>query len=263
MFTSSWKSECGQVTVYLGDCLSVLPILGQVDCVVTSPPYNCGKDYGDVSDSKDWPHYWDWTEQWVLACCAALAPHGHLCVNHANYAGSRKDRVSIPDELCPILDRALPAKDRIIWDKGPANGSAWGNYPSSARIRDQHENVWIYGGASRMPDSDISWEDWARFTTSIWRIAPERQAVHPAVMPVELARRLVLLYSPAKGLVVDPFCGTASTGIACLQTGRRFIGIELEKRWWEHSIHRLKKHLGYEVPEPDGSVQKRMFTPEN
>ena len=237
-----WISSDGTVAMYCADAERVMSDLPRsVDAVITSPPYNCGKDYGERADALPWVEYWDWTERWVSACAGLLMVHGFMCINHANWIGSRGERVDIADELRPILDRQLPHVDAIIWDKGPANGAGWGNFRTSPRIRAQHENVYVHGGVKQMPPSDIDWPDWSRFTTSIWRIAPADQTKHPAVMPEELARRLALLYSPMRGVILDPFMGSGTTGVACVRLGRRFIGIELERKYFDIAVGRIQR----------------------
>lgn len=235
----------GPCTLYLGDCLQAMRIIGpgQVDAVVTSPPYNCGKRYGTHDDELDPVEYWSWLEDRMHASAVAIAPHGYLCVNHANYIGSRETRQFVPDELRPLLSRQMPFVDWIVWDKGPANGAAWGNFPTSPRMRAQHENIFIHGGVKQMPPSDIEWDEWSKFTTSIWRIPTTDvdASIHPAMMPVEVAVRLCKLYSPVGGIVLDPFMGSGQTALACIKSGRRFIGIEIDEKHFETSRRRIER----------------------
>lgn len=241
----TYTSKDGTVQLYLGDCLEILPTLapGSVDAVVTSPPYNCGKEYGDSGDSMDTKAYWDFIESIIQSAATALARHGYLCINHGNYIGSRETRQFVPDELKPLMERYLPFVDWIIWDKGPANGAAWGNFQTSPRIRSQHENIFVCGGVEQMPPSDINWSEWSKFTNSIWRIPTTDvdSSLHPAMMPVELAIRLCKLYSPQRGIIADPFTGSGTTGVACVKTGRRFIGIEKEPKYFDIAVRRIEK----------------------
>lgn len=235
----------GPCTLYRGDCAEVLQVLGPgvADAVVTSPPYNCGKEYGTHADDLDPVAYWSWLEERLHKAVEVLAPHGYLCVNHANYIGSRETREFVPDELRPMLSRLMPFVDWIIWDKGPANGAAWGNFRTSPRMRAQHENIFVHGGVVQMPPSDIDWEEWSKFTTSIWRIPTTDvdATIHPAMMPVEVATRLCKLYSPVGGTILDQFMGSGQTGVAAIRAGRRFIGIEIDEKHFETSLRRLQR----------------------
>lgn len=77
---------------------------------------------------------------------------------------------------------------------------------------------------------------------------------HPAEKPVELLKRFVLCSSPEGGVVLDPFCGSGSTGVACCETGREFIGIEIDwdyygaaaGRLWRHNQGKVNAHEDYE-----------------
>lgn len=248
-----WPPEVGiepyysddRVVIFNADCRDVLPLLTpkSVDTVITSPPYNCGKEYGQHDDSQHGPIYWSWLETRIAGALWPLSLHGYMCVNHGNYIGSRESREFVPDELRPMLSRHIPEVDWIIWDKGPANGAAWGNFRTSPRMRAQHENIFVHGGVARMPPSDIEWDEWSRFTTSIWRIPTTDvdSEMHPAMMPKELAVRLVKLYSPAAGIILDPFAGSCTTAVAAKQLGRRCICIELEERYCEIGAQRCRQ----------------------
>ncbi|NBW23079.1 MAG: site-specific DNA-methyltransferase [Caulobacteraceae bacterium] len=232
----------GPCTLINADCRDVLPLASKVDAAVFSPPYNCGKDYGESGDEMGRDEYWNWMEDVVGRVAASIYMSGYLCINHGNYIGSRETRQYVPDELCPILSRQIPFVDHIIWDKGPPSGAAWGNFRTAPRIRAQHENIWVHGGLGDMRPSDIEWSEWASFTASIWRIPTTGvdASIHPAMMPIEVARRLVMLYSPAKGSVIDPFMGSGTTGIACIRSGRSFTGIEKDPGHFETSVNRIR-----------------------
>jgi DNA modification methylase len=224
----------GDARLYLADCREVLGIIERADAVITSPPYNCGKDYGTASDALSISEY-----QELLLSAVFEADAARLCVNLGNYIGSRENRVRTVDVLAEP-SRGWPLVDEIIWDKGPANGAAWGNFPTSPRIRAQHEMIYVYGDQPLTADSGITWPEWSTLTTSIWRIAATvNLSQHPAQMPLAVADRLVRLYTPSEGLVVDPFMGSGTTGVAAIQNGRRFIGIEIDPQHFETACQRI------------------------
>jgi len=132
--------------------------------------------------------------------------------------------------------------DEVIWDKGPANGAAWGNYPTSPRIRAQHESIYVFGNLTMPNGNGLSWGEWSRLTTSIWRVSPNVDlSTHPAMMPTQIAERCCSLWSDVKGTVVDPFMGSGTTGVACAKMGRRFIGIELDPGYFEIACKRIEE----------------------
>lgn len=224
----------GDATLYLGDCREILDWLPSVDAVVTSPPYNCGKDYGDADDGLELDDYIEFLRESLFAASPRVR-----VVNVGQFFGSRKTRKLFRDILLSVSPE--PLVDEVVWDKGPVNGSGWGNYPNSPRIRAQHENIFVFG-ETRMPvGNGMDWKQWSRLTTSIWRIPPAVDLkVHPAMMPLEVAVRCVSLWSDITGEVLDPFMGSGTTGIAALSLNRRFIGIEQDERYFDIACRRIE-----------------------
>lgn len=246
----------GDCTLYLGDCRDILPTLGKVDAVVTSPPYNCGKDYGDGGDNLPNSDF-----AALLANGAFGADARVFVVNVGQFIGSRSERRLFRDVLLAATN--LPLVDEVIWDKGPANGAAWGNYPNSPRIRAQHESIFVFGDAKMPTGNGLSWADWSRLTTSIWCLpATVDLSVHPAMMPVAVAERCVKLWADVDGLVCDPFMGSGTTGVAAIRAGRSFIGIEREPTYFDIACKRIEeayRQPRLELETPPAPTQARMF----
>lgn len=226
--------QIGDCRLLLGDCLEILPSLGRVDAVFTSPPYNCGKDYGAASDDLSNDEF----AELVSACVNANARI--RVVNVGQFVGSRSKRVLFRDIVASVSRD--PIVDEVLWDKGPASGAAWGNYPNSPRIRAQHESIFAIGTAKMPNGNGLSWQEWSSLTTSIWRIAPNVSLdIHPAQMPLEVARRCVSLWSDTAGVALDPFMGSGTTGVACVKLGRKFIGIEIDEGYFNIACERIRK----------------------
>lgn len=223
--------------MYLGDCREILPAIDNIDALVTSPPYNCGKDYGSASDQMDLDDYKKFLIDTIGAAKARVK-----VINVGQYVGSRGRR----ERLADIVHDAMGARpiDEVLWDKGPANGAAWGNFPNSPRIRAQHESILVYGDARMPTGNGCSWAEWSALTTSIWRVAPNVDlSIHPAMMPVEIARRAIQLWTDIDGLTVDPFAGSGTTGVACARLGRRFTGVEIEPKHFDTACRRIADEL--------------------
>ena len=232
---SGEKVVIGNATLYHADCREVLPTLPKVDSVITSPPYNCGKDYGEGGDDKEIEEFKQFLRDTVFAADCRVK-----VVNVGQFIGSRSGRVLFRDVLLACTKE--PLIDEVIWDKGPANGAAWGNYPNSPRIRAQHESIYVFGDA-RMPSGNgLDWASWSRLTTSIWQVSPKVDLkTHPAMMPVEVASRCASLWSDKFGEVLDPFMGSGTTGVACVQLGRAFTGIERERKYFDIACERISR----------------------
>lgn len=246
-----YDTKTGQrVTIYNADCLDVIPELATVDCVVTSPPYNCGMAYGECTDDLAVGNYFDWMDRVYGTLATKLSAHGYICYNIPNWIGSRKDRVYAPDKFKAIADSKLKFIDQLVWVKGPPNSRAWGNPMTTPRLRAQHEYVLIHGGEGKRPERNIDMAEWSRLTVSVWNIPtvlPQKK-LHPATFPYELPRRLCALYGYKRAVVLDPFMGTGTTGVAALRTGCDFIGIELDPKHYAVAKGQIEKEaLQYEM----------------
>lgn len=209
--------------------LSGLPD-SSIHLVITSPPYNVGKDYDEDLSLRE---YIGLLHEVFRECRRVLVPGGRICVNVANLG--RKPYLPLHSYVINEMHRlGFLMRGEIIWDKSASAGSstAWGSWKSAANptLRDVHEYVLVFskGTYQRRKESrtnTISREEFLGFTKSIWSFGAEsaRRVNHPAPFPVELPYRLIQLYSFADDVILDPFGGSGTTGIAALKAGRRFV----------------------------------------
>lgn len=224
--------------------------MGQLpdDCValmVTSPPYNVGKDYDDDLDLEQ---YLGLLERVFTETYRVVEPGGRIAVNVANLG--RKPYLPLNHLVASILDGVgFLLRGEIIWQKAKSAGgsTAWGSWQSAKNptLRDVHEYVIV---ASKGPFSrvrsgvdTISKEDFLEATVSIWDILPEsaRRVGHPAPFPIELPRRLIELYTFDGDLVLDPFLGSGSTAVAAVISGRHYVGYETDARYVDMAERRI------------------------
>jgi site-specific DNA-methyltransferase (adenine-specific) len=219
-----------------------LPELPKVGLSVASPPYNCGVDYGECSDDDlQFCDYLSFVESVYRSVVNASSSGSYHCWNFPNYFGSRGGRSSAIDEIYPILNRHSLHVDLLVWHKMPAGGTAWGDFPLSPRLRASHEWVFINKShGDRDAVNDITWQEWAQLTDSVWRI-PNPKSNHPASFPYKLASGLIKLYGNLEGVTLDPFLGSGTTLRACKDLGRRGIGIEIEEKYCEIAAERLRQ----------------------
>lgn len=258
------------VSLYLGDARAVLRGLptGSVDCVVTSPPYWGLRDYRVAGQYGTEP-----TVDGYVASLAGvfdeiarvLIPTGTVWVNLADTFGGSwgnyvapgstaatavrragwqqgahrppqarhrgKDLVGVPWRVALALgERGWLLRNAVVWVKPNAR-------PESVRDRLSQRYEWVFLFA-RSP------EHW--FVSSseadgdVWRIAgPRSTTKHVAVGPVELARRCVSFGARPGGVVLDPFSGSGTTGVAARMLGHDYIGIDLDPGCHEIAAHRL------------------------
>ena len=253
-------------TLWCGDArdMSVVPDKS-IALVVTSPPYFAGKEYEAALGTGHIPgSYVEYLE--MLAAVFAesvrvLEPGGRIAVNVANLG--RKPYRSLAGDVTRILqdNLGLLLRGEVVWIKGEgANGScAWGSYGSAANpvLRDVSERVIIAskGRFDRAVDrpkrerrglpweNSISPEDFRAWTLDTWKIPPERarRIGHPAPFPVELPRRVIELLTYVGDCVLDPFSGSAQTAIACLRTGRHYVGFDTDADYVQLGLRRVEE----------------------
>ncbi len=217
-----------------------------IHLMVTSPPYNARKTY-DQDLTLD--EYLDLLRQVFRETYRVLVVGGRACINVANLG--RKPYIPLASFINTIMiEEGFLMRGEIIWDKGSSAGSstAWGSWQSASNpiIRDVHEYILIFSkGCFKRErlgrENTISRDDFLEFTKSVWRFptASARRVGHPAPFPVELPRRLIELYTFAGEMVLDPFMGSGSTALAALQTGRHFVGYDIDEAFIELARRRV------------------------
>ena len=137
----------------------------------------------------------------------------------------------------------------IIWQKGKgaSNSCAWGSWLSakSPRLRDLHEYLLVFAKqAYSRPDqgeSTLERDEFMAATLSIWEIPPEsaKKVGHPAPFPVELASRVINLYSYVDDVILDPFMGSGTTCVAAKELRRHYVGFDISPEYCTLAQERL------------------------
>ena len=230
--------QIGNATLCLGDCLEILPTLGKVDGVITDPPYSSGgrqqseargvyrkaaavcketrSDEWFLGDNMGSDTYIRWQRQIARICCGICAPGSpaYVFTDWRQYTN-----VATAWETCLWTLRSV-----IVWDKakGGAMGSWW---------RNNHEWICAFSKGKPRPLPHHSF-------LNTWKGAKPHGGEHPTEKPVGLIEYLAETI-PAGGTVLDPFMGSGTTGVACAKTGRRFIGIELNEKYFDIACKRI------------------------
>ena len=226
-----------------GDCLEVMKALpdNSVDVVVTSPPYNIKNSTGNGlkngsggkwpqaallngynGHSDDMPHaeYVAWQRKCLEAMMRVLSLDGAIFYNHKWRVqnGLLQDRSDIV--------AGFPVRQIIIWKRaGGINFNAGYFLPT-------YEVIYLIA----KPDFKLAPK--ANAQGDVWDIPQARDNKHPAPFPIELAQRCIAATN--EGVVLDPFMGSGTTGVACVQTGRDFIGIEIDPTYFEIATRRIE-----------------------
>ena len=210
-----------------------------VHLMVTSPPYNVGKEY---DEDLTLPEYLTFLKRVWAETYRVLVPGGRACINVANLG--RKPYIPLHTFIArDMVELGFLMRGEIIWDKGASASAstAWGSWQSATNptLRDVHEYILVFskGSYRRARPQDrkdtITKEEFLEFTRSIWNFPTEsaRKIGHPAPFPIELPYRLIQLYTFESEIVLDPFMGSGQTALAALKSSRHFVGYELNSEY--------------------------------
>jgi DNA modification methylase len=235
------------VTLYLGDCREILPTLGKVDAVVTDPPYSSGgyqesgKSAGSIGVRGDAKIAFD---------NLSTRGYGRLVREVLNLAPTADEALIFTDwrmwinTFDALEDSAFRVRAMIVWDKGNAGlGAAW---------RGQHELIG-YGKKTNVAPGSPS-------AGNVIRASRTGNENHPTEKPVDLLESLIKV-SPGE-TILDPFMGSGTTGVAAVKLGRKFIGIEIEPKYFDIACKRIQAALDAPdmfVEQPKPAKQEAMF----
>lgn len=230
------KEIIGDCELWLGDCRTIIPTLGKIDAVVTDPPYGIGWTRGVNKARNSKAHDGIQNDQDTLARDTVL-----------NF-------VDAPAVVFGSFYAPFPSniKQVLVWNKPPDSGLVG----SVTGFRRDAEPIFLVG-------------DWPIRTverSSVLRTLRGQSCIvsetgHPHTKPVDLMRELIGL-TPF-GTILDPFMGSGTTGVACVKLGRKFIGIEIEPRYFDIACRRIEQayaqpDLFVQPPQPK-PVQASLF----
>jgi DNA modification methylase len=244
-----------KTTILLGDALERLLEYkdNSFDLIITDPPYNLGKNYGNNHDIKGFDEYIEFTRKWTKQCKRLLKPTGTLYV----FMGFR-----FISYLYDILDRenGLYFNSWIVWHYTQGMGKTRGFSP-------RHDDILMFNKSNnftfnldsvRIPQKYYRDRNNMRGANpgDVWEFShvhysnPNRQK-HPTQKPEGLIERMVLASSNIGDDVLDPFSGSGTTLRVCQQLKRNCIGIEINPEYVEMALRRLQTDFnGFDSIDP-------------
>ncbi len=219
-----------------------------VHLMVTSPPYNVGKEYDEDLSLEEYLAFLQrvWKETYRV-----LVPGGRMCINVANLG--RKPYIPLHAFIAEqAIGLGFLMRGEIIWNKAASASpsTAWGSWKSAGNptLRDVHEYILIFCKETfkrQNPQerlSTITRDEFLEYNKSVWNFAaePARKVGHPAPFPVELPRRLIQLYTFEEEVVLDPFMGSGQTAIAAIMSDRHYVGYEIDDKYVQLAIQRIR-----------------------
>jgi site-specific DNA-methyltransferase (adenine-specific) len=251
--------------LFLTDCRRVPDLISEpVHLIVTSPPYNLGKNYGTTTDQLTYEQYLHGVAEWGAGWQEVLAPGARVAINipidtngerTGRGLGSRKltteKRFMLADYHQIFRELGYIYNTTILWDEGNiSRRTAWGSWMSASDpwVTTPTEAILVYSWQSRKrPDahgriSDTTRDEFIEWSLGTWRFpgeSPSKAGGHPAAFPPELPRRLIKLFSFQGDTVLDPFNGSGTTTMVARTLGRYGIGFEIEPRYCEFAAERV------------------------
>lgn len=237
---SRFRAEVfGTCTLYHGDALEILTALGsqRFGAVLTDPPYSSGGNIRDRSappsakylqsgssrkypefagEGRDQRSYLAWSSLWMSRARDITRPGGLI--------GVFSDWRQLPVTTDALQCGGWVWRGIVPWDKTE------GSRPQLGRYRNQTEFVaWATNGPRPLI---------GRTAPGVFRMAVPHNKLHIAGKPVELMRGLL---SVMEGPILDPFCGSATVGMACAELGLEYVGVEVEEAYFGIACDRLSK----------------------
>lgn len=216
------KETIGNATLYLGDACEVLPSLGPVDAVVTDPPYGVmlGEMNNGQARAKDQQPYTMFSDT-VAYLESVVVPSFKIAMERSKRA------VVTPGNRNAFL-YPKPADVGVWYNPAGTGRGKWGFILAHL--------ILYYGADPRAGIKATASSTWGKSDP----IGAVKADGHPCPKPLLFMRWMVDKASVAGELVLDPFMGSGTTGVACIDTGRRFIGIEIEPLYFEQACERIE-----------------------
>jgi len=223
-----------------------------IDLIVTSPPYNVDIKYETYDDKIPYDKYLEFSQKWLTKCYNLARDDGRLCLNiplDKNKGGQQ----SVCADLTTIAKNiGWKYHATIIWnEQNISRRTAWGSWLSASApfviapvevIVVLYKKRWKKTSGSRK--SNITRNEFLEWTNGVWNFNGESKSRigHPSPFPIELPRRCIKLFSFVGDVVLDPFLGSGTTLLACLETDRKGIGIEIDENYCKLALKRLKEY---------------------
>jgi site-specific DNA-methyltransferase (adenine-specific) len=238
-----------EICIYNDDFLTIMDVPeGSVDLIITSPPYNVDIHYGAYDDKIPYGAYLEFTKKWLEKCYELAEDDGRFCLNiplDKNKGGQQSvyaDIVSVAKQI------GWKYHSTIVWnEQNISRRTAWGSWLSASApyiIAPVEMIVVLYKKRwKKIKDgkSDITRDEFIEWTNGVWNFMGEskKRVKHPSPFPVSLPRRCIKLFSYLGDLILDPFLGSGTTLLACLETDRRGIGVEIDPKYCEIAKQRI------------------------
>ena len=242
------KQQIGDCTLYLGDCMDVMPTLGEVDAVICDPPYGTTACKWDsvIPLEKMWEALNVCTNKHTPFVFTSSQPFTSALVM-SNPKLYKYDWVwKKPKGTGHLNAKKMPMRDKedvlVFYNKQPTyNPQFEVGKPYKNKAGDPEKSTSMtdsYGNYTNFRYDN----EGKRYPKQVLELpVVERDTVHPTQKPIDLMKYFIKTYTNKGDLVLDFAMGSGTTGVACADLGRRFIGIELEQKYFNAAYQRISQ----------------------
>ena len=242
--------------IIIGDALQYLPTIqaGTVDLVFTDPPYNISSevvisrgrnlmkfrgpdivlDYGEWDHFESEEKFLEWTYQWLDKVVHTMRAGAMFCsyfdrdkINFMSYYLRKQHKFKIKDYFADLKSNPVPQARKVSWMSGWEETGLWQKPGGKLTYN------WQLGQAKNYDMRPI-----VGHTTKA-----DGERAHPTQKPISVASKFIAYWSNEGDLILDPFAGSGTTGMACIKLHRNIILIEKEKNYAEKMIERIKTYI--------------------
>lgn len=256
-----------------GDCVEVMSQMPEstIDLVVSSPPYNCGIKYDTHDDFMMMDDYWNWTEKWLTQVYRLLKDDGRVAINipYETNVQDRGGRVFFVSEFYQVMKKVgfkfFGVVDLEEDSPHRSKTTAWGSWmsPSGPYIynpkecvvlayKKQHlkkvkgESHWIgepyvsEDGKNKVAYTEEQKREFMELVFGQWKYLNDTKQLTKATFSMDIPTKAIKILSYKNDIVLDPFCGSATSMVAAETLNRRWIGIELSQNYTEIGTQRVQ-----------------------
>lgn len=256
-----------------GDCVEVMNSMPEksIDQVITSPPYNCNIPYDTYNDGLSMEQYWEWTEQWLTEAYRVLKDDGRIAINIPLEINTqeRGGRVLMVAEFWMLMKKVGFNFFGIIdlEEQSPhrSKTTAWGSWMSSSspyiynpkecvilaykkfhkkqtKGQPQWEGTPVVqeDGKTKMTYLDEDKKEFMELVYGQWSYFADTKTLTKATFSMDIPTKAIKILTYKNDIVLDPFCGSATTMVAAEILDRRWVGIELSPNYTKIGIERVQ-----------------------
>jgi site-specific DNA-methyltransferase (adenine-specific) len=260
-----------------GDCVEVMNSMPEksIDQVITSPPYNCNIPYDTYNDGLSMEQYWEWTEQWLTEAYRVIKDDGRIAINIPLEINTqeRGGRVLMVGEFWMLMKKVGFNFFGIIdlEEQSPhrSKTTAWGSWmsPSSPYLYNPKECVILAykkfhkkqtkgqsqwtgtpvvqeDGKTKMTYLDEDKKEFMELVYGQWNYFADTKTLTKATFSMDIPTKAIKILTYKNDIVLDPFCGSATTMVAAEILDRRWVGIELSPNYTKIGTERVQAFVG-------------------